>query len=84
MTVLKYKIDVSLFIDLIALYMNPNTTFVTMYDLMVVGNTTDFSHIPHVILLSFSQVEMQVFDERQELIKTMKGSRLKKTMNGKV
>ena len=38
MRVLTYKIDVSLFIDLIALYMNPNATFVTMYDLMVIGN----------------------------------------------
>ena len=69
MRVLTYKIDVSLFIDLIALYMNPNATFVTMYDLMIIGN--------RLFRL------LQVFDERQELIKTMKGSRLKKDYDKK-
>ena len=45
MRVLTNKINVSLFIDLIALYMNLQATFVTIYGLWLLA--TGFSHIPH-------------------------------------
>ena len=69
---LMHKIDVNLFIDIIALYMNPQATFVTIYGLIVTGNR----------LFTYSTWKfychlMQVFDERQKLIKTMKGKSIR-------
>ena len=50
--------------------------FVTIYGLMFIA--TGSAYIPYENFIVIWWGEMQVFDERQELIKTMKGKSLRK------
>ena len=48
MRVLMHKSNVSLFIDLIALYMNPLVTFVIIYGLIFIGNRQVIGNFSHM------------------------------------